>query len=82
MEELKVDIRDMGALFKVCPKCGYERGFHSIFRSRPRQTKEYDWLFICPKCGATYEVGLSVTVQRKVLPSMQGPQQKASRGLK
>lgn len=73
MKELKVEPRDMGNLFKVCPNCGYERGFHSMFRKRARSPKEYDWLFICPNCGATYDTGLSVTVQRKVLPSMERP---------
>ncbi|MBW2252629.1 MAG: hypothetical protein JRF60_18895 [Deltaproteobacteria bacterium] len=36
---------DMEDEFKVCPSCGYEDGFHSMFRKEGVITR---WLFICP----------------------------------
>jgi hypothetical protein len=40
--------------FRVCPQCGYELGFHSSFL---RAEKGYRIVFICPDCGARYDVG-------------------------
>ena len=35
----------MDAEFKICPTCGYEDGFHSMFKKDGDITR---WLFICP----------------------------------
>jgi hypothetical protein len=43
--------------FKVCPACGYEDGFHSMFRKEGETTK---WLFICPACHIVFDIGFTV----------------------
>jgi len=43
--------------FKVCPSCGYEDGFHSMFRKEADTTR---WLFICPNCHRIFDIGLTV----------------------
>ena len=51
---------EVGGEFRVCPNCGYEHGFHSMFR--PSGTAGVlDWFFICPNCGTRYDIGLTVT---------------------
>jgi hypothetical protein len=36
----------MDAEFKICPTCGYEDGFHSMFKKEDDITR---WLFICSR---------------------------------
>jgi uncharacterized Zn finger protein len=43
--------------FKVCPACGYEDGFHSMFKKEGEIT---NWLFICPACHVVYDIGFAV----------------------
>ena len=43
--------------FKVCPKCGYKDGFHSMFKKDKGITK---WLFICPSCHSIFDVDYTV----------------------
>jgi hypothetical protein len=43
--------------FKVCPSCGYEDGFHSMFKREADITK---WLFICPSCHHIFDIGYTV----------------------
>jgi hypothetical protein len=43
--------------FKICPSCGYEDGFHSMFRKDGDTTK---WLFICPSCHDVFDTGFTV----------------------
>ena len=43
--------------FKVCPSCGYEDGFHSMFKKESGITK---WLFICPSCHEVFNIGFTV----------------------
>ncbi|MFC1886388.1 hypothetical protein ACFLZM_04965 [Thermodesulfobacteriota bacterium] len=43
--------------FKVCPSCGYEDGFHSMFKKEGSFTK---WLFICPSCQTVFDIGFTV----------------------
>lgn len=50
---------ELGAEFRVCPECGYERGFHNMFRPSGR-AGVLDWCFICPSCGSRWDVGLKV----------------------
>lgn len=40
--------------FKVCPKCGYADGFHTMLKRAKDKVK---WLFICPSCHAVYDMG-------------------------
>ena len=42
--------------FKICPSCGYEDGFHSMFKKEGDITK---WLFICPSCHEVFDIGLN-----------------------
>jgi transcription elongation factor Elf1 len=39
---------------RVCPSCGYERGFHVSFR---RVKKKVNIRLICPNCGQSYDIG-------------------------
>jgi len=50
----KVNKADGGDEFKVCPSCGYEDGFHSMFRKEGSTIK---WLFICPSCHEVFDIG-------------------------
>ena len=43
--------------FKVCPICGYQDGFHSVF-DRINEGTEYGWILICPSCHTTFDIGL------------------------
>ncbi len=43
--------------FKVCPVCGYEDGFHSMFKIEDNETK---WYFICPDCHSIFDIGFTV----------------------
>lgn len=43
--------------FKICPTCGYEDGFHSMFKKDGDVTK---WLFICPSCHNVFDIGRTV----------------------
>lgn len=40
--------------FRICPACGYERGFHVSFL---RDDDEHRIVLICPNCGARRDVG-------------------------
>lgn len=40
--------------FRVCLNCGYTRGFHIAFRKKERGM---ELLFICPECGASWDLG-------------------------
>ena len=46
---------------KVCPSCGYEDGFHSMFKKEGGITK---WLFICPSCHEVFDIGFTVQRER------------------
>jgi transposase len=43
--------------FKTCPVCGYTDGFHSAFKKLDETTL---WLFVCPSCHSTFDIGLTV----------------------
>jgi len=40
--------------FRVCPSCGYGRGFHVWLR---QEGEAFRIGLICPSCGASYDVG-------------------------
>ncbi len=43
--------------FRVCPTCGYERGFHvSLLRSESEGV-HYKIVLICPNCGSRFDGG-------------------------
>ena len=44
--------------FRVCPNCGYARGFHASFRKEKEGMRV---IFICPECGSSYDIGLIET---------------------
>ena len=54
--------------FHICPKCGYELGFHTSFinihADKPEPFKctqdVYRVILICPECGARYDIGWRV----------------------
>jgi transposase-like protein len=48
---------DMKKSFKDCPACNYSDGFHSIFQ---KNGDEIQWLFICPACHRTFDLGFKV----------------------
>ena len=50
---------EVGEEFRVCPECGYENGFHSMFRP-DEDGGTLSWLFICPNCSTRFDVGLKV----------------------
>ena len=43
--------------FKICPTCGYEDGFHSMFK---KDGSINQWLFSCPACHNVFDIGYSV----------------------
>ena len=47
--------------FKICPVCGYELGFHSVFE-RVDDSNELTWTLICPSCKNTFDIGLKVSI--------------------
>jgi len=53
----KVDVEEE---FRVCPECGYENGFHSMFR-RAADGTSLKWLFICPNCSSWFDIGLTAS---------------------
>jgi len=40
----------------VCPRCGYQRGFHLSFIAR-QGTDSLSLILICPNCGARFDIG-------------------------
>jgi uncharacterized protein YbaR (Trm112 family) len=40
---------------RVCPNCGYERGFHVHLRRLPDNRIRIG--LICPSCGQSYDIG-------------------------
>lgn len=55
--DYKITNIEMEDEFKVCPACGYEDAFHSMFRKEDGITK---WLFICPSCHEIFDIGFTV----------------------
>lgn len=57
VQSVKVD-----QTFRVCPVCGYQDGFHSMFE-KTEAGDEYSWRFICPSCHKIFDIGLTVPLQ-------------------
>ncbi|UCE37832.1 MAG: hypothetical protein JSW00_00885 [Thermoplasmata archaeon] len=47
--------------FRICPHCGYEDGFHSMFE-RIDESEKLSWKLICPSCHWIFDIGLSVSL--------------------
>jgi len=60
-EKVEEEIKrvEAGEEFRVCPACGYERGFHASFL---RDGADYRIVLICPNCGARRDVGWRVKI--------------------
>jgi hypothetical protein len=55
----EVQTAEVGDEFRVCPSCGYENGFHIMFRPSG-SGDSLDWWFICPNCSSHFDLGLKV----------------------
>lgn len=47
--------------FRVCPNCGYEDGFHSMFE-KIEDGVELSWKFICPNCHKIFDIDLKTQI--------------------
>jgi len=65
----KVIQTEMGDEFKTCPSCGYEDGFHNMFKKAETGDGPKDgvkgkpvtkWLFICPACHKVFDIGMTI----------------------
>jgi len=63
-KQRKVKKVKMGPLFRDCPACGYQDGFHSMFKKQAN-TRRLKWLLICPMCSSLFDVGLTVPQPHK-----------------
>ena len=54
-----VDFIKVESILKVCPSCGYQDGFHSMFE-RIENSNEFSWKFICPSYYKIFDIGLRV----------------------
>jgi len=45
--------------FRICPECGYKRGFHASFKKKDDNL--YKIIFICPSCGSAYDINLETS---------------------
>jgi len=41
--------------FRICPNCGYGRGFHVSLK---KAGDGYSVVLICPECGSAWDIGL------------------------
>ena len=49
----------IGEQLRVCPGCGYLRGFH-LSLGQTSSRKGYKIIVVCPNCGARYDIGLQI----------------------
>lgn len=47
--------------FVICPNCGYEDGFHSVFEGLGKEGRA-KWYLICPQCSSKYDLGLTADI--------------------
>jgi len=67
--------------FRICPACGYDRGFHtSLVNMSPgrgnhlKTTREvFRVILICPNCGARFDIGWKIPVGDVPGVSVGGP---------
>ena len=58
--EQEVHKIEMQSEFRVCPVCGYEDGFHAMFK---KQEGRIRWLLICPSCHKLFDIGLTANLE-------------------
>jgi len=54
----RVELRNPAGEVRVCPDCGYRRGFHFTFLANDGGSREA--VLCCPECGARFDVGWCV----------------------
>ncbi len=59
--------------FRICPACGYERGFHVSFRAEGDRVALG---LICPSCGQSYDIGWKTKDIPLPLKVTEGPRYK------
>lgn len=59
-----VHLVEMREEFSECPECGYDNGFHAVFR-RAGDKHEVKWILLCPSCAARFDIGLTARLERK-----------------
>jgi len=62
LEIMSADNKDIQVLenldeFAVCPQCGYDGGFHTIFHGL-NSDEPAKWILMCPSCKSQYDIGL------------------------
>ncbi|MDG6244966.1 MAG: hypothetical protein QCH31_11375 [Methanolobus sp.] len=50
-----MDAKDADRSFRVCPNCGYQRGFHVYLKGVSDGKNRLG--LICPSCGQSYDIG-------------------------
>ncbi len=55
--EEDIEVLTIHGEFTVCPQCGYDGGFHSIFPDY-NISNQSKWILMCPSCKAKYDIGL------------------------
>ena len=55
IEEHDIEVLEVDEI-AVCPSCGYDGGFHSIFFGL--NDLHAKWILMCPSCKAKYDIGL------------------------
>ena len=53
----ETEVLDIKGEFTICPQCGYDGGFHSIFTDYGTGGPA-KWILMCPSCKAKYDIGL------------------------
>ena len=55
--------------FRVCPTCGYGRGFHVSFS---KGDPGFSILFICPECGSAFDLSIAEDRLQDIRPENRG----------
>jgi ribosomal protein S27AE len=58
----QIDKITMDKEFKICPNCGYEDGFHSMFE-RIENGGKLSWKLICPNCHKIFDIDLKARTE-------------------
>ena len=56
-KEEEIEVLEIKGEFTICPRCGYDEGFHSIFPNYDVNSQS-KWILMCPSCKAKYDIGL------------------------
>ena len=60
MAAKKMDVKQVAVEdeFRRCPECGYNNGFHNMFKAA-KGNGHIKWYLICPNCAGVFDVGLT-----------------------